>query len=163
MGKEPLEDLEVIDVLKMARRLLPGLQRYALMRVAQALEIRAVQQHRAFSDVELTLKVFNKLLDIFRGKGVYDFANFASLFGINPKFVDDINNQKIAQIQQAMDLGVGLKIKYLSSHNAEVTERHVMPKEIKQDRNSAYLVGFCSLRNEERTFRVDAILHLEIV
>jgi len=152
-----------VDILKMARRIMPGLERYSLRFVSQMLGIKTEQKHRAFSDVELTLDVFNKLNEMLRAKGISDFTNFLSLFGLNSQFLDDINNQKIAKIQEAMDLGVKLKIKYLSGFDASVTERDVIPKEIRQDKNRSYLVGFCCLRNEERTFRIDGILYLEVV
>lgn len=153
----------VVDILKMARRMLPGLERYALWFVADKLGIKIQQQHRALSDVELTLAVFNKLKEALEAKGIFDFMNFSSLFGINPHFLDNINNQKLAKIQEALDLGVKLKIKYLSRSNAEVSEREVIPKEIRQKKNRSYLVGYCYLRKEERTFSIDGILHLEII
>jgi len=156
-------DIVAVDILKMAKRILPELERYALWFVADKLGIKTEQRHRALSDVSLTLDVFNKLKEILQSKGIFDFANFFSLFGFNSVFLDDINNQKLAKIQEALDLGVKLKIKYLSSSNATVSEREVIPKEIRQDKNRNYLVGYCCLRNEERTFRVDGILHLEIV
>jgi len=77
--------------------------------------------------------------------------------------LENINARIIAEIQQAIDLGVKLKIKYISGSNAEVSEREVIPKEIKQLNSRAYLVGYCCLRKEERTFRIDGILHLEVV
>ena len=163
IGQAPLKDMVVVDILKMARRLIPGLERYALWFVAEKLGIKAQQAHRAFSDVELTWQVFSNLKEMLRTKGIVDFINFSSLFGINQEFLEDINNQKMAKIQEAMDLGVKLKIKYLSSTSAEVTEREVIPKQIKQDKGRVYLVGFCYLRNEERSFRIDGILHLEII
>ena len=156
-------DIVVVDILKMAKRILPELPRYALWFVADKLGIKTEQKHRALSDVRLTLDVFNKLKEILQNKGVLDFTNFFSLFGLNSAFLDDINNQKLAKIQEALDLGVKLKIKYLSSSHAAVSERDVIPKEIRQEKNRSYLVGYCCLRNEERTFRVDGILHLEIV
>lgn len=162
-GKGQLEVVAVVDILKMARRLLPGLERYALWFVAESLGIRTEQKHRAFSDAELTFCVFDKLREKLREKGITDFLSFAGLFGLNSKSSDDINNQKLAKIQEAMDLGVKLKIKYLSGFHAEVSEREVIPRQIRQEGNNVYLVGFCCLRNEERTFRLDGILHLEIL
>lgn len=163
LGKNVLEGIVVVDILKMARRLLPGLERYALMSVAQSLGFKTQQMHRAFSDVELTLGVFNKLNEILKTKGILDFTNFSNLFTINPNFLQNINAQKLARIQEAIDLGVKLKIKYLSSSGLEVTEREVIPKEIRQENNRSYLVGYCCLRNDERTFRIDGILHLEVL
>jgi predicted DNA-binding transcriptional regulator YafY len=78
-------------------------------------------------------------------------------------FTEDVNAKKIAKIQKAMSLGVRLEIVYLSTTDARVTERQVLPKEIKQERNHGYLIGHCCLRNEERSFRIDSILHLEVV
>ena len=58
IGSPLLRDTQVVDVLKMSKRLLPGLKRYALWFVAESLGIKNTQLHRAFSDVELTLTVF---------------------------------------------------------------------------------------------------------
>ncbi|MEW6101674.1 MAG: exonuclease domain-containing protein [Candidatus Omnitrophota bacterium] len=159
----PPEENIVVDVLKMAKRLLPGLERYALWFVADKLGVKQEQEHRAFSDVQITLSVFEKLKDILYTKGVFDFLTFSGLFAINAGLLKDINTKKLGKIQEAIDLGVKLKIRYLSSSGAEVTEREVLPKEIKQENNRSYLVGYCCLRKEERTFRTDGILHLEII
>ncbi len=163
IGKSLPEGLIIADVLKMARRLLPGSERYALWFIADSLGIKTEQKHRALSDVELTLGVFNKLRGKLKSKGINDFKNFAGLFSVDPGLSADINNQKVAEIQEAMDLKVKLKIKYLSAGNAEVSEREVIPKAIKKENNRLYLVGYCCLKNQERTFRIDGILHLEVV
>ncbi|MFH0935539.1 MAG: exonuclease domain-containing protein [Candidatus Omnitrophota bacterium] len=163
IGRSLGEGTEVADILKMARRLMPGLERYALWFVAEKLGIKTKQEHRAFSDVELTLGVFGRLKQMMSVKGIADLKSFCGLFGVGSPALGDINAQKIAEIQEAMDLGVKLKIKYISRSNAEVSEREVIPKEIRQENNRAYLVGYCCLRKEERTFRIDGILHLEVV
>lgn len=163
IGNKPVEDIIVVDVLKMAKRILPKLERYALWFVADKLGVKAKQEHRALQDVEMTLSVFYKLNDMLQAKGITDFNNFSHLFSINAHILENINAQKIAQIQEAIDLGVKIKIKYLSSSGAEVTEREVIPKEFKSEFNHTYLVGYCCLRREERTFRIDGILHIEIV
>ncbi|MCM8800253.1 MAG: WYL domain-containing protein, partial [Candidatus Omnitrophica bacterium] len=66
-------------------------------------------------------------------------------------------------LQEAIDLGLKLKIRYFSSKDAQITEREVIPKQIKQQNDRFYLIGFCLLRNEERSFNIDGILHIEIV
>lgn len=162
-AKEQLKEIVVVDILKMARRLLPRLERYSLWFVADKLGINTRQEHRALADVELTIETFNRLKEILKLKGICDFLNFSGLFGLSSRFLDNLNNQKLAQIQQALDLKVKLRIKYLSGSSGAVTEREVMPKEIKQEKNRAYLIGYCCLRNEERSFRTDGILHLEII
>jgi len=163
MGKKPLEDVVVVDALKMARRLLVSQERYALWFVAEKLGVTAKQEHRAFSDVEITFEVFSRLKEIFLLKKIGDFSTFVNLFAINPHIVDNLNAQKISQIEEAIDLGVKLRIKYLTSSGGAVSEREVEPKGIKIENRRHYLVGYCHLRNEERTFRIDGILHLEII
>ena len=163
LGKNALQGFVVLDILKMARRLLPGLERYALWFVAERLGLKARQMHRALSDVELTLGVFKMLKEILRDKGIVDFTYFSNLFAINRDFLENINAKRISQIQEAIGLGAKLKIKYLSSSGVEVTEREVIPTEIRQENSRSYLVGYCCLRNDERTFRIDGILHLELI
>ncbi|MDP2941474.1 MAG: exonuclease domain-containing protein [Candidatus Omnitrophota bacterium] len=162
-GSEALQNIAVVDVLKMSRRLLPELERHALWFVAQKLGIQGKQAHRAFSDVEMTLGVFNKLREILESKGAIDFVSFNALFGLNSGFIRDVHNQKIAEIQRAIDQKLTVKIKYLSSSGAEISERQVIPGQIRQEYNHSYLVGYCCLKKEERTFRIDGILHLEVV
>jgi DNA polymerase III epsilon subunit family exonuclease len=157
------DDLAVVDILGMSRRLIPGLPRYALWFVAQRLGIKAPQEHRALADVQMTFAVFNHLKGILALKGIFDFEIFYGLFGVNKIINQGLDNQKLARIQEAIQLGVKLKIKYLASGNAAVSERQVVPKQLREENKRMYLVAHCCLRNQERTFRVDGILQLEIV
>ncbi|MCM8780617.1 MAG: exonuclease domain-containing protein [Candidatus Omnitrophica bacterium] len=163
MGWQPLKNILVVDILKMARRLMPGLERYALWFVAERLGIKNEQKHRALADVMLTVEVFERLKEILQTKGIIDFNNFFHLFGLNADFLNDINYQKISQIQEALNLGVRLKIRYLSHSSAQVTEREVLPEEIRHEGDHSYLLGHCYLRNEKRSFRIDSILDMEMV
>jgi DNA polymerase III epsilon subunit family exonuclease len=80
IGLAAINNLIVLDVLTMAKKLMPGLTRYALWFVAEKLEVKLTQEHRALSDVEMTWEVFTKLKVIYQEKGSSDFTNFASLF-----------------------------------------------------------------------------------
>ena len=158
-----LDDLVVVDVLKMARRLIPNLPRYSLSFVTQRLGIQFPQQHRAMADVELTLELFKRFQAMLRQWEVIDYANFVSLFALQAHFLDDLMNEKIAEIQEAIDRGLRIKIRYLATADATVTEREIIPKEIRRERSHVYLIGHCCLRNDERAFRMDGIVHLETV
>ena len=79
LGLSLPEDIPTIDVLIMARRLLPELKRYSLWYVAQNLGIDIVQIHRALLDVKLTAGVFNKLMRILKKNKIDDFENFLGL------------------------------------------------------------------------------------
>jgi len=163
IGRPALDNPVVFDVLIMARKLLPGLPRYALWFVAERLGIKLTQQHRALADVEMTWQVFEKLKLLCQEKGIADFANFSRLFAFNRKLLQSSSARKIAQIQECIDAKATLRIRYLSSQRAEVTEREVVPKEIRQERGCYYLIGYCNLKKDERTFRVDNILELDIL
>lgn len=69
LGLAQMKDNPIVDILKIARVALPGLERYALWYVAENLGIKIKQEHRALADVELTLGVFYKLKDIIKAKG----------------------------------------------------------------------------------------------
>ncbi|MDD4940860.1 MAG: exonuclease domain-containing protein [Candidatus Omnitrophica bacterium] len=158
-----LENIPLVDVLAMARRLLPGLERHALSFVAAALGIEQRQEHRALSDVDITWQVFRKLTAALRSKGITDLGHCISLFGVDQQVLRDLTAQKISQIQEAVDDALRLKIRYISNADGAITERTVLPKEIRQDRRHFYMIGFCFLKNEERMFRVDSILDMEAV
>ncbi len=163
IGRRDFPELVAVDILKMTKRLLPGLPRYALSFVADKLSVKEKQLHRALCDVRITIEVFHKLKEVLYSKGISDLDQLLSLFSVNFKFLQDLNAQKLTRIQEAIDLGVGLKIKYLASSGLEVSEREILPKELCRRNGSSYLVSFCKLRNQERTFKVDGILHIEIV
>jgi len=86
IGLPAANNLLVFDVLAMARILLPGLSRYALWFVAQKLEVKSQQQHRALADVEMSWEVFSKLKAICQEKGIVSVADFSRLFAFKPRF-----------------------------------------------------------------------------
>ncbi len=155
-------DTSVLDCLLMSRSLLPKIGRYSLGFVAENLGIPLLNQHRALEDAELTSKVFIHFLKMLKDKGVESIDNIHSLFGLDAGLKHQLNNQKVAELLQAIDLGAKLKIRYFSPGKGEVTQREITPKEIREDKDKSFLVAFCHLRGEERTFRVDGILSIEL-
>jgi DNA polymerase III subunit alpha, Gram-positive type len=83
IGLAEINNMVVLDVLTMAKKLLPGLARYALWFVADQLEVKLKQEHRALSDVEMTWEVFTKLKIICQEKGITDFSDFSRFFAFN--------------------------------------------------------------------------------
>lgn len=68
-GLEPLSN-PVLDTLRLARSLVPGLKRYRLGSLATHFGVRMVPNHRALSDAAATAEVFLKLLKMLRSAGV---------------------------------------------------------------------------------------------
>jgi predicted DNA-binding transcriptional regulator YafY len=110
----------------------------------------------------MTWDVFSKLKIISQQKGISGFDNFTNLFGFNPDLLKSTNFEKTALIQKCIQAKGTLRLKYISSQNGQITLRQVIPRAIKQDNKYGYLVGYCCLKKEERTFRLDNILSLEI-
>ena len=155
------EHMCMVDILALARTLMPQLPRHALWFVAEQLGIRTVQKHRAFSDVEMTWEVFGRFKKMLLDKGVTNAKDFLRLFRFKAQALDDESGRTMAAIQEAIDLKLALTIKYFSKSRVAVSRRRVIPREIKQEAGYAYLIAFCILRNEERTFRIDHILEIE--
>ena len=90
MGRAAITETIILDVLTMAKTLLPGLTRYALWFVAEKLEVKLTQKHRAFADVEITWEVFSKLKTICQQKGITSFTDFSNSFAFKSKTINNI-------------------------------------------------------------------------
>ena len=77
---EPLPN-PVLDTLKLARTLVPGLRRYRLGSLAGHFGVRQVPNHRALSDAAATAEVFLKLRKLLRSAGVRTVGEAVSLKG----------------------------------------------------------------------------------
>ncbi|MCX7926635.1 MAG: exonuclease domain-containing protein [Candidatus Omnitrophica bacterium] len=154
-------NIALIDILTMARKLLPQLPSYSLANVAAYLGIKEEQKHRAMSDVVLTRKIFNIFWKMLTEKGINQFNQLVSLFSLPRNLLNDLVAQKIAEIQEAIDQNRVITIQYFSRTKADVSIREVVPKKIEQNERGFFMVGFCKLRGQERIFRIDHILDIQ--
>ena len=69
----------VLDTLKLARSLVPGLKRYRLASLVSHFGVRATPNHRALSDAAATAEVFLKLLRLLSSAGVRSVREAAML------------------------------------------------------------------------------------
>ena len=72
---------EVLDTLKLARCLVPGLKRYRLSALVNHFGVRQAPNHRAFSDAAATTEVFRKLLKLLRSAGIESVGEAAAIRG----------------------------------------------------------------------------------
>ncbi|CAN5663298.1 DEDD exonuclease domain-containing protein [soil metagenome] len=77
---EPLPN-PVLDTLKLARTLVPGLRRYRLGSLAGHFGVRQVPNHRALSDAAATAEIFLKLQKLLKSAGVRSVGEAISLKG----------------------------------------------------------------------------------
>ncbi len=59
----------LIDVMALAKRLMPDMARFALWNVAQRLGISFPHQHRSMYDVRGTLRIFLRFLHVLKANG----------------------------------------------------------------------------------------------
>jgi DNA polymerase-3 subunit epsilon len=77
---EPLPN-PVLDTLKLARTLVPGLKRYRLSSLATHFGVRQIPNHRALSDAAATSEVLLRLLKLLRSAGVESVGEAVTLKG----------------------------------------------------------------------------------
>jgi len=157
----PLGEFCFIDTVKMARGLLPELEKYSLNNVANYLGYQQEQRHRAMSDVEMTMHVFEKLINLAESKGLGELEMILDLYGSEKKEKKKQSFKK-ERIQKAIDDKALLHVVYNGGQSG-TTVRKITPKKLQGTGKETILVGFCHLRNEERMFKVNRIVHLENV
>jgi len=92
-GRRLNDQTPAVDTLKMARELLPYLSNHKLAYLARSLGVVVDQTHRAMADVEITVGVFLRLMEMAGDKNLQKVPVFLSQFGVEkPSFK---LNQKI--------------------------------------------------------------------
>ena len=87
IGRKLNEQTPAVDTLKMARDLLPYLSNHKLAYLARSLGVVVDQTHRAMADVEITVAVFLRLMDMAGDKNLQQASVFLSQFGVEkPNF-----------------------------------------------------------------------------
>ncbi|MDE2223361.1 MAG: 3'-5' exonuclease [Candidatus Omnitrophica bacterium] len=87
IGRRLHDHTPAVDTLKMARDLLPYLSNHKLSYLARCLGVVVNQTHRAMADVEITVAVFLRLLEMAGDKDLQQVPVFLSQFGVEkPSF-----------------------------------------------------------------------------
>ena len=75
---------------------------------------------------------------------------------------DDATSRLIRErLEQAIPASAWVRLTYYAAGSAEVTLRDVQPRRIEWRGAVPYLIAWCNLRRDERTFRIDRIMALE--
>ncbi|MFQ6016391.1 MAG: exonuclease domain-containing protein, partial [Anaerolineae bacterium] len=156
----PIENL-VVDTLALARRYY-SFPSNSLDNVAYYLGLMRHNAHRAMGDVETTKQVFESFLHDFRRQGVETLADLLRLQGGSVPFPIPAEVPLPPDIDEALHSGRRLRLRYVSAQGHE-TRRIVEPLQVTAYGDYQYLVAYCFLRQEQRTFRLDRIveMHLE--
>lgn len=178
-GYEPPSN-PVIDTLALARRCY-SFNSNKLGQVAKSLGIQTYGLHRALADATITWHVLKRFLWDLEAKGIVTLDELKSVQGsLTPAsgwhggwskpapLMEWDGTQSFCPIQglpplveQAMRTRTPVKIRYAGS-DGKITVRVVQPLRVTLSEQATYLIGYCQLRKEERSFRLDRIVELRI-
>ncbi|MBI3195496.1 MAG: WYL domain-containing protein [Ignavibacteriae bacterium] len=152
----------IVDVLALARQLLPGIGKYPQENVARVVGIPFPVKHRALEDTFVTAQLLMFFIRILKA---HDLTQVSDLQRVGLKKVLQFRRRSVAE--EAITSKTKLWIQYLSSYGNQISERVVEPREIvevKENRShSPYLLAYCFASAGERTFRFDKILDAKII
>lgn len=157
----PMPANPVVDTLALARRCycFPS---NSLGNIARYLGIPLKGQHRARADVELTKEVFRLFLQDLERKGITSLGDLLEMQG-GPVPLPTAETVVLPPLlEEALRGRRPLYLRYLSPRWQE-TSRVVDPIEVVAYQDRLYLVAFCRLRQEKRTFRLDRVLEMQLV
>lgn len=156
-------DIVVIDALRLARRLFPGIGRYSLGSVSRSLDIEPDGEHRALADAILTWKVFKRQLSMIAEEGIDTIEGIQSVITRKARAAAPARDGVLAALEAAIERRSELAITYRSSWNDRTTTRTISPRKIQMGYDRSYVIAHCHLRNEERIFRLDSIIDVKAV
>ena len=152
-----IEIPNLIDTLLLARQAIDR-PSYALVSLAETLQVQKVEAHRALADALTDRAVFFALMDgnLPAGKSVEDFIGVYN----SPAWSND-NIQLPVELAEAIAGGRRLLITYVDQKGVQ-TRRWVDPVQVVGLADYIYLRGYCHLRKAERSFRLDRIVEVRV-
>jgi DNA polymerase III subunit epsilon len=154
-----LPEMAVVDTLVIAQA------RYrfphnSLAAIATTLGFPNAIRHRAMADVLTTWQVLQRFIaDFCRQEPAITLAHL--MYPAERRSVAELAAMTIT-LQEALQTGRLLHLRYQAGKNASQTMRVVQPLELGYERGHSYLRAFCHLRQDERNFRLDRIVEIRV-
>ncbi|MDA8217889.1 MAG: exonuclease domain-containing protein [Dehalococcoidales bacterium] len=159
----PIPEMPAIDTLALSRRLLPY-RRHSLAELAWHFGILpSGRTHRALSDALTTRQLLRKLCQTARLPAQTPLAELFVLQGGPSHWPIPAAEQTVPlppDMAQVIRAGRPLHLTYLAG-DGRCSRRTVQPLHVLDSDGALYLVAFCTLRQAERTFRLDRIIAWE--
>ncbi len=157
-GLPPPEGV-IVDTLALVRRLYHFASN-SLPAVAAAMEIDTGTAHRAMGDVDTTRQVLDQILhDIENRWGAATLGELVAFQGGPIAYPHAQAVPLPPTIAEALDSGGRVRMRYVNAAGQE-TCRTIQPLRVREDRGYQYMVAFCYLKGEQRTFRLDRIIEM---
>lgn len=130
--------------------------------IAHTYGIRVGQTHRALSDVLITWKVFERMAQDLEKKHKLKTVGDLLFAQGEPIYTPPVEIIPLPDLlRQGVVDGIDLNILYMGEK--EMTRRRVTPLYATRHESDTYLIAYCHLRKEQRTFRIDRIFSAEKV
>lgn len=148
-----------VDTLTIARRAY-RFPSNSLTALTRRLGLAHPEQHRALGDALAVKNLLWWLADDLRSKGVQTLGDLVNVQrGRHQRSV--IVEPIPPELRDALDRGRPVYLRYRSGQGS-ITDRQVDPIRVDERSGLRYLVGYCHLRQAERSFRLDRILEMRI-
>jgi DNA polymerase III epsilon subunit len=97
LGSRLNDATPAIDTLKLSKAYAPHLKSHRLSQLALSFGIPFAETHRAMADVEITVKLFSRLLSIANDQGIKSFQDLTKQFSVaKPSFkIEKSQNQRL--------------------------------------------------------------------
>jgi DNA polymerase-3 subunit epsilon len=163
----PMPRLVALDTLALARSLYP-MGSYSLGNLCRVLGIETDQsehrarEHRAMADVALTWGLFQHITDNLWRRGERRLRDLLLRQGGAIRYERPEPLELPPALAEALQNRCQLRLLYRSESGQE-TERLVRPLDVTRRGRTVVLLAHCLLRGEQRTFRLDRILRMDVV
>jgi len=149
----------IVDTLALVRRLYHFASN-SLPAVAAAMAIDTGTAHRAMDDVQTTSQVLGRILhDIEDRWGATTLGELVAFQGGPVPYPYSRAVPLPPTIAEALDSGGRVRMRYVNAAGQE-TDRTIQPLRVREDRGYQYMVAYCYLKGEQRTFRLDRIIEM---
>ncbi len=158
-NKFKFQNTTLIDIITLWRRLNPGPGHSSISftRFTKKMGLEVLPPYSSMNNCIVLHQIFIKLISEFKSAGINNLAELLKFqdrkfyFGIKKDI--DIPSE----IRKALDEKKVIEIEYYSPWTQERTFRKMDPYELIFRADNAYLLGYCHLRRDFRTFRLDRI------
>jgi DNA polymerase-3 subunit epsilon len=158
LAGQQLPNLPVVDTLALAQAHY-RFPHNSLAAIATTLGIPSTTRHRAMPDVLTAYAVLRHFIADLRCQGPVVLAHL--LYPSDRRSAAELATLTTT-LHDALQTGRRLHLQYQAG-NAAQTTRVVQPLEMHFERGHSYLRAFCHLRQEERNFRLDRIVTVQLL
>lgn len=144
----------VVDTLALARRHY-AFPSNSLGAISRHLGIPLEREHRAMADVCATHQVFERMVADLHWRGVWSIADLIRAQGGHIQFERALPPSLPPALLEALQSGCRLRIRY-ADRNGVLTERTIDVLQV----SGSYVVAYCHLRQDQRSFRLDRIVEI---